>query len=265
MKKSEKKMGTALVTGASRGIGLELVKVLARNGHDVVITARSMDALEALAGHVEGKYGVKVTVIPLDLSQDDAPAALFSAMRDAGVEIDILVNNAGFGQGGQFAETDIVREKAMIGLNITALTHLTKLFMPGMLARRRGRIMNVASTAGFQPGPLMSVYYASKAYVISFSEAVAEELRGTGVTVTTFCPGPTATNFANVAGLSNSRLFRTGGVARADKTAELAYSAMMAGKRIAIPGFRNNLLAQGNRIAPRALATRIAKFVQENR
>lgn len=265
MRNRDKEKGTALVTGASSGIGLELAKVLASNGHDVVLTARNADALEALAGVVEGKYGTKATVIALDLAEPGAPRSLFASLTEQRVQIDILVNNAGFGLGGPFAETEITREIEMIDLNITALTHLTKLCLAPMLARRSGRIMNVASTAGFQPGPLMSVYYASKAYVISFSEALAEELRETGITVTTLCPGPTATNFASVAGLKNSRLFRMGGVAPADEVAEFAYEAMMAGKRIAIPGMKNKIIAQGNRIVPRMLATRLAKFVQENR
>ncbi len=265
MKKPGIEKGTALVTGASSGLGLELVRILARNGHDVVITARNADALEALAGLVEGKYGVKATVIPLDLSDPEAPGALESAIRSQNIEVDILINNAGFGLGGPFAETDIAREIEMIELNVTALTHLTKLFLRPMLARRSGRIMNVASTAGFQAGPLMSVYYATKAYVISFSEAIAEEVRGTGVTMTTFCPGPTATNFAEAAGVTNSGLFVVRSVARADETAEYGYRAMMAGKRVVVPGLGNKILAQGNRIAPRALATRIARYVQENR
>lgn len=265
MTKSGMEKGTALVTGASSGIGLELVKVLARNGHDVVLTARKADALEALAGLVEGKYGMRATVLPLDLSKPDAPNELFAKVAAQKIQVDILVNNAGFGQGGPFAETEIEREIEMINLNITALTHLTKLFLAPMLARRNGRILNVASTAAFQPGPLMSVYYASKAYVLSFSEAIAEELRDTGITVTTFCPGPTATNFAAEAGLKNSRLFKMGGVASADSTAEIAYAAMMAGKRVVVPGFKNKLIAQGNRLTPRTLATRLAKFVQENR
>lgn len=263
--KPDARKGTALVTGASSGIGLELVKVLALNGHDVVLTARSGDPLEALAGLVEGKFAVKATVIPLDLARPGAPDELFRAVSEMGIDVDILVNNAGFGLGGAFADTDINREIEMIELNVSALTHLAKLFLGPMLSRRSGRIMNVASTAGFQPGPLMSVYYASKAYVISFSEAIAEELRDTGITVTTFCPGPTATNFANVAGLNNSRLFKAGGVASAADVSEFAYRAMMAGKRIAIPGFKNNMIAQANRIAPRSLVTRLAKLVQENR
>lgn len=264
MKAGEQKF-TALVTGASSGIGLELVKVLAKNGHDLVITARSADALEALAGSMEGKYGVKVIVIPLDLTDRNAPEVLFTGVRDRRIDIDILVNNAGFGLGGPFAETDIAREIEMIDLNITALTHLAKLFLSPMLSRRRGRIMNVASTAGFQPGPLMSVYYASKAYVISFSEALAEELKGTGITVTTFCPGATETKFASVAGLENSRLFKAGGLADAQDMAEYAYRAMMRGSRVSVPGFKNKLVAQGNRFAPRKLVTKITKYIQENR
>ena len=265
MKKNRHEKGTALVTGASSGIGLELVKVLARNGHDVVITARKADALEALAGSVEGRYGIKATVIPVDLAHRDAPQRLADTILAQKIDVDILVNNAGFGLGGQFSDTDIERELEMIELNVTALTHLTKLFLGPMLARRSGHIMNVASTASFQAGPLMSVYYATKAYVLSFSEALAEELRGTGVTMTTFCPGPTATNFADAAGITNSGLFVMRGVAAADATAEYGYKAMMAGRRVVVPGVKNKLLAQGNRIVPRALATRIARYVQENR
>lgn len=265
MQKSGKSRGTALVTGASSGIGRELVKVLARNGHDLVITARSADALEALAGSVEGKYGVKATVIPLDLADPDAPQTLFVAVKTHNIQVDYLVNNAGFGLGGAFTDTPIEREIEMIEVNITALTHLTKLFLAPMLARRSGRIMNVASTAGFQPGPLMSVYYASKAYVISFSEALAEELKGTGITVTTFCPGATETKFASVAGLENSRLFKAGGLADAQDMAEYAYRAMMRGSRVSVPGFKNKLVAQGNRFAPRKLVTKITKYIQENR
>jgi uncharacterized protein len=264
MRNSTTGKGTALVTGASSGIGLELVKVLAHNGHDVVITARKTDALEALAGVVEGKYGISATVIPLDLALPNAPQALFNAVQEKKIDIDILVNNAGFGLGGPFAETEMTRELGIIQVNITALTHLTKLFLQPMLLRHSGRILNVASTAAFQPGPLMSVYYASKAYVVSFSEAIAEELRDTGVTVTTFCPGPTATNFAQEAGLRNSRLFNLG-VASAEDAAQFAYKAMMSGKRIAIPGLRNKIIAQGNRLTPRTLATRLSKYVQENR
>lgn len=265
MKKSAEQRGTALVTGASSGIGMELVRVLARNGHDVIITARNADALEALAGQMEGKHGVTVTVIPLGLADPEAPRTLMDAVNAQHLKVDILVNNAGFGLSGLFAETDINREIEMIELNITALTHLTKLFLAPMLARRTGRIMNVASIAGFMPGPLMSVYYATKAYVISFSEALAEELRDSGITVTTFCPGPTATNFANEAGLKSSRLFSIGAVASAESVAEFAYSAMMDGKRIAIPGLKNKLIAQGNRIAPRSLVTKLARLAQENR
>jgi short-subunit dehydrogenase len=264
MQNSPNKKPTALITGASSGIGLELAKVIAREGHDLVITGRNADALEALAGQLEGKFGVKVTVIVLDLAGKDAPQELFESVRERQIEIGILVNNAGFGLGGPFVETDISREIEMIDLNIKALTHLTKLFLGPMIALRSGRIMNVASTASFQPGPLMSVYYASKAYVLSFSEAVAEEVRGKGVTITTFCPGPTATGFAQAAGLENSRLFGMG-VASAKDAAEFGYSAMMSGKRIAVPGLRNKFVAQANRFAPRSLVTRISRKVQENR
>jgi short-subunit dehydrogenase len=179
--------------------------------------------------------------------------------------VGILVNNAGFGLGGEFLETDLDRELEMIEVNIAAVTQLTKLFGAPMLKRREGRIMNVASTAGFQPGPLMSVYYATKAYVLSFSQAIAEELRKTGVTVTALCPGATATDFADTAQISNTRLFKRLGVADPDPIAEYGYKAMMRGDRIAIPGLRDKVMIQAERFAPRRLITAITRRVQESR
>jgi short-subunit dehydrogenase len=177
----------------------------------------------------------------------------------------VLVNNAGFGLGGEFADTAIQRELDMIQVNIAALTYLTKLFIPPMIKRKSGRVLNLASTAAFQPGPLMAVYYASKAYVLSFSEALAEELRNTGVTVTALCPGPTQTDFAEVAQMTNSRLFNTFGVADAADVAKYGFDAMMQGKRLAIPGIKNKIIAQANRISPRSLTTKIARILQESR
>ena len=256
---------TALVTGGSGGIGLELAKVLARNGFDIALVARSRDTLEAAAGQLEGQHDVKVHVFAADLRRPEAPEAISNFLSNENVPIEVLVNNAGFGLGGEFADTDLDRELEMIQVNISALTHLTKLFLTPMIKRKSGRILNLASTAAFQPGPLQAVYYASKAYVLSFSEALAEELRDTGVTVTALCPGPTRTDFASTAGVSNSRLFTLFGVAQADDVAEFGFQAMMAGKRVAIPGFRNKLVAQANRFSPRALTTKVARFAQENR
>ena len=256
---------TALITGASVGIGLELAKQFAAHGHDLVLTARNRDALEAIAGTLEGKHGIKTTVFVFDLAEPDAPQRLFECVMAEGISIDILVNNAGFGLGGAFVETDIDRELDMIQVNIAALTHLTKLFLQPMVLRRSGRILNVASTAAFQPGPMMSVYFASKAYVLSFSQALDEELRKTGVTVTCLCPGTTATEFADRAGVANTKLFSITGVANAEDVARFGYAATMRGERIALPGIKNRAHIQSLRLLPRALVTTLARKVQENR
>jgi uncharacterized protein len=256
---------TALVTGGSGGIGLELAKVLAKNGFDLVLVARKRDSLEAGAGQIEGKYDVKVHVFAADLRRREAPEEIFNFLSNENVPIEVLVNNAGFGLGGEFAETEVTRELEMIQVNIAALTHLTKLFLPAMIRRRSGRVLNVASTAAFQPGPLMAVYYATKAYVLSFSEALAEELRHSGVTVTALCPGPTRTDFAETARTTNSRLFTIFGVADAADVAEYGYAAMMHGRRVAIPGIRNKILAQANRFSPRTITAKVARLAQESR
>jgi short-subunit dehydrogenase len=256
---------TALVTGGSGGIGLEIAKVLAAKGFNLALVARNRDALEAAAGQIEGKNTVTVHVFAADLRRRESPEAIFDFLRNENVAIDILVNNAGFGLGGEFAETELTRELEMIQVNIAALTHLTKLFLPGMIKRRSGRILNVASTAAFQPGPLMAVYYATKAYVLSFSEALAEELRNAGVTVTALCPGPTRTDFAEEAQVGNSRLFTAFGMADAADVAEFGVAAMLHGRRVAIPGIRNKIVAQANRFAPRALTARVSRIAQESR
>jgi short-subunit dehydrogenase len=256
---------TALITGGSSGIGLALAREIAAHGHNVVLVARNRDALEAAAGAIEGKYGVRADVIPTDLRLPDAADKLHETIVDQKLEIGILVNNAGFGLGGEFLETDLQREVEMIQVNVTAVTQLTKLFAAGMVRRRNGRVMNVASTAAFQPGPLMAVYYATKAYVLSFSQAVAEELRNTGVTVTALCPGATATAFADTAEISNTRLFTRLGVDDAESVAAYGYRAMMRGDRVAIPRLRDKIMVQAERLAPRALLTTIVRRVQENR
>jgi short-subunit dehydrogenase len=256
---------TALITGGSGGIGFELAKVLARHGHDVVLVARNHDTLEAAAGQLEGKYDISAHVFAADLRRREAPENIFDFLRNENIEIDILVNNAGFGLGGEFAETDLQRELEMIQVNVAALTHLTKLFLAPMIRRRSGRVLNLASTAAFLPGPLMAVYYATKAYVLSFSQALAEELRNTGVTVTALCPGATETKFAETAQVGTSRVFTAFGIANAADVAEYGFHAMMKGKRVAVPGFRNKLVAQANRLAPRALTTRITRLAQESR
>ena len=259
--KSQRK--TALITGASSGIGLELARQFAAHGHDLVLVSRNRDALEAAAGTLEGKYAIRATVIPADLADPDAPSRILDTVRAEAIDIEFLVNNAGFGLGGQFSETDVNTELDMIQVNISALVHLTKLFMQPMLARRSGRIMNLSSTAAFQPGPLMSIYYASKAFVLSFSEAIDEELRNSGVTVTCLCPGTTATNFAENAGVTNTGVFAR--TQSADEVARFGFEAMMKGERLAIPGMRNKIMVQAERLVSRKLVTRLIRTAQENR
>jgi len=227
--------------------------------------ARRRDALEAAAGSFEGQFGITARVYVADLSLPESPTQIFAFTQNEGLSVDVLVNNAGIGLGGEFSETDIERQLEVIQVNVSALTHLTSLFLPQMIRRKSGRVLNLASTAAFQPGPLMSVYYATKAYVLSFSQALAEELRDTGVTVTALCPGPTRSEFAATAQMGETRLFHLPGVADAADVAEYGYHATMKGKRIAIPGITNKLTAQANRIAPRILATKIARMLQERR
>jgi len=252
---------TALITGASSGIGLDLAHLFAADGHDLVLVARSEDKLRALAKELEAKHGIEAMVIVADLAKPDAPQQIFVIAPP----VDILVNDAGYGLSGKFAETDLRTELDMIQVNVTALTHLTKLFLTPMLERKRGRILNVASTAAFQPGPLMAVYYATKAYVLSFSEAIAEELRGTGVTVTALCPGPTATGFQKTARMSSEALLELMRPQSSMDVARAGYRALMRGKRIVIPGVKNKLGVQSLRVSPRALVTKVMRALQERR
>jgi hypothetical protein len=255
----------ALVTGASSGIGLELATLLARDGHDLVLVARRSDRLEAIAQGLREEYGANSTVMARDLAEPDSARVVAQEAEARGFEIDVLVNAAGFGVYGPFDETPIEPELAMIQVNVVALTELTKRLLPAMRRRRRGRILNVASTASFLPGPLMAVYYASKAYVLSFTEALANETAGSGVAVTALCPGPTATEFSKRAGVAESSLFR--GPLRLDaKAVALAgYRGMMRGRRVVIPGFGNKLVVQALRLAPRRLVAEMARRVQQTR
>lgn len=255
----------ALVTGASVGIGRELAREFAAHSHDVILVARDRDALEALAGTLEGRHGIKATVFVFDLADAGSPQRLYDAVVAEGLEVDVLVNNAGFGLGGAFADTDIERELDMIQVNIASLVQLTKLFMQPMLKRRQGRILNVGSTAGFQPGPYMSVYFATKAFILSFSQALDEELRNTGITVTCLCPGATATEFAKRAGITQTRLFSLTGVDDPADVARYGFAATMRGERIAIPGLKHKMMVQAERAIPRSIVTRLSRMVQENR
>jgi uncharacterized protein len=253
---------TVLITGASGGIGYELAKLFARDHHNLVLVARSADKLAQVANELQAN-GVTVKTIALDLAAPPAPKFLFDQFQGERISIDILINNAGFGAYGEFAQMAEEEILGQIGLNITALTELTRLFLPAMIKRGKGRIMNVASTAGFQPGPLMAVYYATKAYVISFSEAIANELRKTGVTVTCFCPGATHTGFFKRAGTENSRLLKQFGAMSAEKVALDGYRAVMEGRTLAISGAHNWIVAQSTRFAPRKMVTAISRWVAE--
>jgi uncharacterized protein len=253
---------TALITGASFGIGLELARIFAREGHNLVLAARSADKLRQLASDLEKAHSTRSLILAADLSEPGAAAYVLDQTTRAQIAIDILVNNAGFGQHGLFAENDLEECLRQIQLNVTALTHLTRLYLPEMIERKSGRILNVASTAAFQPGPLMAVYFATKAYVLHFSEALANELDGTGVTVTCLCPGATATEFHKRANATRMRLLRMGTM-EARTVAEDGYRALMAGKPVVISGFKNWLVAQSVRFSPRRLVTAIARKTQE--
>lgn len=253
---------TTLITGASSGIGYELAKLFARDHHNLVLVARNADKLAQVANELQA-HGITVKTIALDLAAPPAPKFLFDQLQREGIAVDILVNNAGFGSFGEFAHMPEEEILGQISLNITALTELTRLFLPPMVERRGGRVMNVASTAGFQPGPLMAVYYATKAYVISFSEAIANELHDSGVTVTCFCPGATHTGFAKRAGTEKSRLFKQLGAMSAEKVALDGYRAVMEGRSLAISGAHNWMVAQSTRFAPRKMVTALSRWVAE--
>ena len=253
---------TALITGASGGIGYELALLLARDGFDCILVARSRDKLDELAARLESEFRVKTLVVARDLSKPSAVDEIYEAASAASMNVDVLVNNAGFPVYGRFVDTDWQAELDMLQVNVVALTALTKLFVRGMVERRNGRILNLASTAAFVPGPLMAVYYASKAYVLSFSQALANELQGTGVTVTALAPGPTRTGFQKRGVMEDSRLVR-GQIADAKSVAAAGYRGMMRGKTIVIPGFSNKLIPWVARVSPRGAVTRVVRRMQE--
>jgi uncharacterized protein len=258
---------TALITGSSFGIGLEFARIFAREGYNLVLAARSADRLRQLASELEKAHGTRSLILASDLSEPGAPAYVLDQTTRADIQVDVLVNNAGFGQYGLFAENDLEECLRQIQLNVTTLTHLTRLYLPAMIeraktARKSEGILNVASTAAFQPGPLMAVYFATKAYVLHFSEALANELQGTGVTVTCLCPGATATEFHKRANATGMRLLKFGSM-DARTVAEDGYRGLMVGRPVVIPGFKNWLLAQSVRFSPRSMVTAIARRIQE--
>jgi uncharacterized protein len=250
----------ALVTGASGGLGLEFAKLLAGGGYDLALVARSAGKLNEIASALRVAHGISVQTIVQDLSEPGAADAVFAETP----QCDVLINNAGFASNGRLDRIPQERVRGEVMLDVVALTELTRRYLPGMLERRSGRIMNVASTAGFIPGPFMAVYYAAKAYVISFSEALWEEMSGTGVTVTCFCPGATATDFAKRADVGNTMLFKSMPLAKASDVALEGYRAMQTGKRLKISRpFSNSLVGLGARFTPRGLLLRISRKLVE--
>ena len=253
---------TALITGASGGIGYELALLFAGDGYDCILVARSQNKLKELAERLEREHRVKTLVLAKDLAKPSAVDEIYEEVTAASMHVDVLVNNAGFPVFGPFVETDLQVELEMLQVNVIALTALTKLFLKGMVERRAGRILNLASTAAFLPGPLMAVYYASKAYVLSFSQALSNELHGTGVTVTALSPGPTRTGFQKRGVMEDSRLVQ-GQIADAASVALAGYRGLMAGKTIVIPGFTNKLIPWVVRLSPRGVVTRVVRRMQE--
>ncbi len=250
---------TALITGASSGIGLELAREFARHGHDLVLVARRAERLEEIATALRSDHGVEVCALAYDLSVLDNGCALHGVLTERGIQIDYLINNAGFGSYGPFVEGDAARQQEMIALNIAALTQLTRLFVPDMVARRSGCVLNVASTAAFQPGPMMAIYFATKAYVLHFSEAIANELRGTGVSVTALCPGSTESDFARTANAERSLIFTMRTLPSSADVARYGYRAAHKKKRVAVHGVLNKALVQLVRFTPRRLVAAIAR------
>ncbi|WP_411334168.1 SDR family NAD(P)-dependent oxidoreductase [Metabacillus indicus] len=252
-------MKTVLITGASDGIGKELAYKYAQDGYRLVLAARSEEILQKLAEELKP---APVIVKRKDLSDMNQVRELYEELKAESVQVDVLVNNAGFGLYGEFVRTSAEEELNMIDLNIKSITLLAKLFAPDMAARGSGHILNVASTAAFQPGPLMAVYYATKAYVLSFSEAIENELKGTGVSVSVLCPGPTKTGFSDRANLGQSKLFKSG-VMDVKEVADAAYKGLHKKKTVIIPGLKNKMLAAAVRFMPRKTVTGVVRKTQE--
>lgn len=254
---------TALITGASGGLGYEFSKIFASEGYHLVLVARSEGKLYVMKEKLEKAYGINVYVCAQDLSKQDAAMRVWEFVQEKKIAVDVLINDAGFGDFGKFANSDWEKQSDMMQVNIMALTQLTHLFVKPMIERRQGKILNLASIAAFMPGPMMSVYYASKAYVLSFTEALSVELKGTGVSVTALCPGPTNTGFAKNAELGKSRLFKSFEKTTARSIAEYGYEALMTKKVVAAPSKKNKATLFAVRVLPRAVVRRVVYFVQK--
>ncbi|WP_017652939.1 SDR family NAD(P)-dependent oxidoreductase [Fortiea contorta] len=254
---------TALITGAASGIGYQLARIFALNNYNLVLVDRMGQKLLEIADKFHEEFHVFVKTIVKDLSLATSPEEIFTELQQAAINVDVLVNNAGFGIHGLFHETNLTTELEMLQVNVVCLTHLTKLFLKHMVKQGNGKVLNVSSAAAFQPGPLMAVYFATKAYILSFSQALASELEGTGVTVTALCPGPTESAFHERTGAAGTKQVKENKMMGAAHVAQIGYQALMEGKTVVIPGFKNRILAEIVRFAPRNLVTKIVKNMQE--
>jgi hypothetical protein len=253
---------TALVTGASAGIGVDLAECLAADGYHLILAARTESALREVAARLAKTHTITATPIAVDLQAIGGGRRLAEDIKKLGLSVDVVVNNAGYGQAGAFDGSDAHVQLGMIDLNVRALVELTHIYWPSMLANRRGGVLNVASTAAFQPGPLMAIYYASKAFVLSFSEALWEEARGTGVKVSCLCPGPTVSKFRARAGTGKTRLSKTGTPMPSMTVARMGYDAWDANTRVAVTGTRNRIMASLVPFLPRATLLRLVRNLQ---
>ena len=252
---------TALITGASSGIGLELAKIHASKGGNLVLVARSKSKLDELKNELEKNHGISVYIIGKDLSLPNSATEVYAEIKQQNITVDYLINNAGFGDSGLFFDSLWEKQEQMINLNINTLTHFTRLFLKDMVDRKSGKILNLASTASFQPGPTMAVYCATKSYVLSFSEAINNEVREFGVTVTALCPGATISGFQAASSLEGSNLFEGKKLPSSKDVAEYGYRSMMKGKSVVIHGFMNTLMANSIRFAPRSIVVKIARMI----
>jgi len=250
-----------LITGASSGIGRELARLFAADGADLILTARREDRLTALADELQQRYGTVSHIVPLDLTQPSASQELFEKVQATGLRVNILINNAGFGQLGPFVDIPLQRQLDMIQLNVTSLVALTHLFLPGMLEQKKGSVLNLASTAAFQPGPNVNIYYATKAFVLSFSEALWKELQGTGVCVTCLCPGPTRTEFGDESSMHDTPVFKFNAMS-VEAVARAGYKGVRKRKRLVMPGLRNQLLSFSVRLTPRPVILDVMTMLQ---
>ncbi|MDZ8104046.1 MAG: SDR family oxidoreductase [Nostoc sp. DedQUE12a] len=254
---------TALITGAASGIGYQFTQIFARNNYNLVLVDKNEQKLSEIADALPQKFNIFVKTFAKDLSIPTSPEEIFTELQQASIKIDVLINNAGFGTYGTFSETDLTTELKMLQVNMVSLTHLTKLFLKDMIEQDYGKILNVASAAAFQPGPLMAVYFATKAYVLSFSEAIANELEGTGVSVTVLCPGPTASEFQQTAAMEDSKIASVNRMMKTETVASIGYRGLMTNKTVVIPGMRNKILTQSVRFTPRNLVTKVVRSMHE--